>query len=188
MTAADTTLHRSRQRVWLVSLGKATLGPVNSNVIPLIVTFQPMNATLDSLIARFRAAQDIAVRTLTESLSIPRPSSGLDWVHYCAEHGLHKLNKLGDVGIYAHGYGIELKIADLTIDFDWGDNGEPDGFDGWRLWKFEDDNGDDAPFSHSDVNAWLDEAYNQGELTKCGALYFDPNRRSANSTKTENAG
>jgi len=147
-----------------------------------------MNPTLNSLIERFRNAQDVGVKTLTKSLNVPRPSSGLDWVLYCAEHGLHDLDKLGDVGIYAHGYGIELKIAELTIDFDWGDNGEPDGFDGWRLWKFAGDDSNDVSFTHSDVNAWLDEAYSRGQLTKTGALFFDPNRRATNTTTPEDAG
>lgn len=117
-----------------------------------------MNATLDSLIEEFRAAQDIGVSTLVNALGIPRPSSDLDWLHYCCQNGLHSIDELHGVGIYAHGYGVELKIGSLTIDFDWGENGEPDGFDAWRLWNFRLDNHPEIACSYELARQWLDSA------------------------------
>ncbi len=76
-----------------------------------------MHETLDRLIGEFRAAQDIAVARLLRDLGVPQPSSGIDWVHYCCKNGLYETDELGGVGIYAHGFGIELKIGSLTIDF-----------------------------------------------------------------------
>jgi hypothetical protein len=99
-----------------------------------------MKPELESLIKQFRAAQDVGVATIRDTLSLPLPKSGPDWVHYCCANGIQKINELNGIPIYAHGYGIELKIDELTIDFDWGPNGEPDGFDAWRLYNFTLDN------------------------------------------------
>jgi hypothetical protein len=93
----------------------------------------PMHETLRNLIDEFRTAQDVGVRTLVNDLRIPRPKSGLDWHRYCCEHGLFQVRLIDDVAFYAHGYGVELKIKGLIIDFDWGDKGQGDGFDVWRL-------------------------------------------------------
>jgi len=137
-----------------------------------------MPPVLDTLIDRFRKAQDIAVDALIHKLNIPLPETNRAWPFYCAENGLHQTRELNGIGIYAHGYGIELKIDSLTIDFDWGENGEPDGFDGWRLYNFNTDNHSDIECSHDDVNDWLKRAHADGELIKEASLYYDPNRRA----------
>jgi len=138
-----------------------------------------MLPVLDDLIGRFRKAQDIAVHTLVHKLSIPQPDSNRAWAFYCVEKGLHQARELKGVGVYAHGYGIELKIENLTIDFDWGDHGEPDGFDGWRLWNFRTDNCSQVGCTHTDVISWLEDSHNDGELIKQGSLYYDPKRRAS---------
>lgn len=138
-----------------------------------------MLPSLDKLIDQFRRAQDIAVDTLIHKLNIPQPNTNRDWAFYCAEHGLHQIREMQGIGIYAHGYGIELRIDSLTIDFDWGSNGEPDGFDDWRLYRFNIDNPCEIECSHDDVNDWLKRAYADGELLREGSLYYDPNRRAA---------
>ena len=137
-----------------------------------------MQPVLDTLIDRFRKAQDIAVDTLIHRLNIPQPETNRAWPSYCAENWLHQTRELNGIGIYAHGYGVELKIDGFTIDFDWGANGEPDGFDGWRLHKFNTENPSEIVCSHNDVNDWLKQAHVDGKLIKEGSLYYDPSRRA----------
>lgn len=144
-----------------------------------------MNATLDRLIERFRAAQDNGVAALVEVLQLPLPRSGIEWARYCAENGIHRLRELNGVGIHAHGYGVELKLDGLTIDFDWGPNGEPDGFDGWRLYNFARENDIGVECTHDDVNLWLRAAFRDGALTMVNQLYFDPRRRSGRKAPRE---
>ena len=67
---------------------------------------------------------------------------------------------------------------DKTIDFDWGSNGEPDGFDSWRLYNYSLDNLPSVESTHSVVNDWLDAALADGELIKVGGLYYDPKHRA----------
>jgi hypothetical protein len=138
-----------------------------------------MNQTIDLLIDRFRKAQDIGVKTLTDQLEIPRPISNRHWWRYCQENDLYSIDNQNGVGIYAHGYGIALTIGKLRIDFDWGDNGEADGFDGWRLYNFACDNCPEIGCSHEIVIDWLEEALKEGSLIKSGELYYDPKRRKS---------
>lgn len=67
------------------------------------------------------------------------------------------MRRFNDIEIYAHGYGIELVIDGMNIDFDWGDQGESDGFDGWRLWNFCRNNGLPMECENcSQVQSWLE--------------------------------
>jgi hypothetical protein len=143
---------------------------------------QTMNLALPPMIDRFRAAQDRAVALLADlakPLGIRLPKSNREWVGICAESGLYKVRRFNDIEIYAHGYGIELVIDGTNIDFDWGDQGESDGFDGWRLWNFCRNNG--LPMeceSCSQVQSWLEQAAESGELTRDRLLFYSPAHRA----------
>src|SRR5262245_9434456 len=99
-----------------------------------------MHPVLTDMIGRFRAAQDRGVAAVVEvlggALGVRLPASNREWVAICAECGLYIVRAVNGIEIDAHGYGIELVFPDVTIDFDWGAAGEPDGFDAWRLWHF----------------------------------------------------
>jgi hypothetical protein len=96
-----------------------------------------MNRVLADMIRRFRSAQNRGVAAFVEilgpALGTRLPASNREWVTICAESGLYKVRRVNGLGFYAHGYGIELTLDGVTIDFDWGEVGEPDGFDAWRL-------------------------------------------------------
>jgi hypothetical protein len=120
-----------------------------------------MNPILADMIARFRAAQDRGVAVVSDvlgpALGIRLPASNREWVAICGEPGLYKIRHLNGIEVYAHGFGIELAFDGLVIDFDWGDAGEPDGFDSWRLWNFVRVNGIDVECrSQAEVRTWLE--------------------------------
>jgi hypothetical protein len=143
-----------------------------------------MHAVLAKIIGRFRAAQDRGVATLVEELRVPLPNSNREWVSICGDYGLYKLRGINGIGVYTHGYGIELIFDDITIDFDWGDAGEPDGFDTWRLWNFVNINKlDVACEACSQIGAWLEEAYRDGELTRDRLLYYSPAHRATSRSR-----
>jgi hypothetical protein len=142
-----------------------------------------MNPVLADLIERFRAAQDVGVAVvayvLGDALGVRLPPSNNEWVMICSESGLYQIRRVSDVEVYAHGYGIEISLPGLQIDFDWGDAGEADGFDGWRLWWFVRSNGlRVACHNHPEVNEWLDEAAAAGELTRDRHLYYSASHRA----------
>lgn len=140
-----------------------------------------MHEPLALLIKCFRTAQDLAVKTLVQKLKIPQPASKYDWLSICREHA----KTCSKLGIRPHGVGVELKIDSLTSDFDWGDNGEPDGFDGWRLYNFALYNLPTVKCTHSEVNSWLDAAWSSGEIVKQGDLYYYPRNRAGIRSTSE---
>jgi len=142
-----------------------------------------MSPLLANMIEQFRSAQDRGVSFVAEVLGpvagVRLPSSNREWVRICEESGLHRIREINGIKIYAHGFGIELISKDMTIDFDWGDSGEPDGFDAWRLWNFlRRNHGTDERVTHADVRLWLEEAHDKGELTRDTSLYYSPSHRA----------
>ena len=102
----------------------------------------------------------------------------------CIEQKINNRCELQGIGIYSHGYGIEMKIASLTIDFDWGENGEPDGFDTWRLYKFALVNSKLLSCTYESIKSWIDDALAAGELTRLGTLYYDLKRRASGNNSS----
>lgn len=142
-----------------------------------------MRPSLVPLIERFRKAQDSGVAFIVEvlgpALGVRLPNSPMEWVTICGETGLYNARWISGVGVYSHGYGIELTFAGLTIDFDWGESGEPDGFDGWWLWNFARLNPCNAPCpERAEVRAWVEDAAAKGELTRDRYLYYSPAHRA----------
>ncbi len=147
-----------------------------------------MAPALSDIIRQFRMAQDRAVAFLVDvlgpELGLRLPASNREWVSICGEFGLTRRQRINGVGIYTHGYGIELIFDGLTIDFDWGDSGEPDGFDAWRLENFCRLNKIKiVRRDHSQIQGWLDEATAVGELIKDTLLYYDPTNRASPSRR-----
>lgn len=142
-----------------------------------------MNLVLADMIERFRTAQDRGVAfvagVLGPAFGVRLPTSNREWVRICIECRLYQVREFEGVGVYAHGIGIELTFDGLTIDFDWGDSGEPDGFDAWRLSTFAEANGIAACCAdNSRVRSWLEEAVALGELIRVGSLYYSSAHRA----------
>lgn len=136
-----------------------------------------METLLDDLIGRFRIAQDAAVAFLLDVAKVPWPDSNRQWGTDCYE--VCRQAKLPPgTQLKPHGYGVEVIAAGLLLDFDWGDEGEPDGFDGWRLYYFAMRCQPKIACTHSQLNGMLDEALAQGLLIKDRLLHYDPQRRA----------
>lgn len=64
---------------------------------------------------------------------IEMPDSSYDWVYMEIPMG----GELEGGGYYyKHGVGCDVRLPEKSVDFDFGENGEIDGFDAWRLAKF----------------------------------------------------
>ena len=138
-----------------------------------------MDPLLDHLIGKFRAAQDAAVALLIDVAKVQWPESNRTW----AWRHIHELppeltQPLPGITLRPHGFGIEVVAENLNVDFDWGDEGEPDGFDGWRLYLFSHDNCPELKCTYAQLNELLKSALTEGSLIKSGQLYYDPNRRA----------
>ena len=137
-----------------------------------------MAPELDELIKQFRHAQDRGVELLGAKFGIPMPVSNKAWFVYCHETGLYAQSGKDGAQINAHGYGIAIETDDLCIDFDWGDNGEADGFDAWRLYSQSLEHEFKFECTHNMCINWIEQAYGAGELERDTHLYYDPRFRA----------
>lgn len=91
-----------------------------------------MDARLLTLIHEYLAATKSAVALMVKS-GISLPSSNLEW----ASNRLPSSGMLeGGIRYRKHGYGCEVFFPSGSVDFDFGVDGEYDGFDPWRLKSF----------------------------------------------------
>lgn len=91
-----------------------------------------MDQRLSELIKDYLVSVSKAVQLLEQG-GISQPRSNTEWA--CDD--LPQTGILpGGVKYYKHGYGCAVHLKDGTVDFDFGENGEINGFDTWRLTCF----------------------------------------------------
>lgn len=91
-----------------------------------------MDKQLAQLISDYQLAVGAAVLLMSNS-GIEIPSSIRGWLDLdIPAHG--ELNS--GIRYYKHGYGCRVYLSEGEVDFDFGRQGQIDGFDDWRLWGF----------------------------------------------------
>lgn len=128
-----------------------------------------MHPELQSLISDFVATVARRFAQLQREIGVAAPASSTAW----ATNGLKK-GTLSDGAVYSkHGVGCLIEASAGGVDFDFGDRGEIDGFDAWRLVQFaEISNGRHAITDKRKIEALLHSALTSGEIEKRGSLYF----------------
>ncbi len=138
-----------------------------------------------SILNAFLADQRKAKRLVSDKLRTPEDIRALDWATRYAE-----LRKAYDACPFAdvfriHGYGLEIQVGDLYIDYDYSENSLADGFDSWRIFVYImtgrfDNRGSDKHISDR-VDNWFDELIKHGRIEKLDNLYYLANqpRKSA---------
>ncbi len=91
---------------------------------------------IDTRLVRLIHDYHDAIRCAVESLEatgIPRPKSTTDWIGY----DVPGTGELANGGKYfIHGFGCAVKTPEFCIDFDFGEHGEIDGIDFYRMESF----------------------------------------------------
>jgi hypothetical protein len=91
-----------------------------------------MNQKLKILIESYLSAVNEAIQLLVAS-GIELPKSNTEW----AISGIAQTGELeGGIKYFKHGYGCAVHLPSGSVDFDFGPQGEYNGFDEWRLWGF----------------------------------------------------
>ena len=91
-----------------------------------------MDKRLLSLISDYQLAVPQAVE-LMAAAGIERPTSDSAW----AGLDIPQQGKLqGSASYWKYGYGCAVRSSGIAVDFDFGENGEIDGFDAWRVIGF----------------------------------------------------
>lgn len=132
-----------------------------------------MDEELNLLIEQFNHIQRRAVDVLEREFGCKRPESNMDFVSRCAPHIRKVGYECGGYKIRPHGYGMEIKVDGKTIDFDFGINGEIDGFDAWRLSCFSRRNNlINRLKSEEDIKSAILSAVESGHIVKSEGLNY----------------
>jgi hypothetical protein len=133
-----------------------------------------MDSRLLALIREYQSAVRAAVGLMVESgISLPRSNN--EWAKdITASRGILS----GGIRFRKHGYGCEVFLINRSVDFDFGANGEYDGFDLWRLTLFA--KGRLSEFeisSQAELEKLFKEAVHAGTLEYSGYVLYYLKRR-----------
>lgn len=132
-----------------------------------------MDIELKKLIKEFNATQEKAVNVLESELSCPRPKSTNDYIDRCVEIILESESVSNKYRIYPHGYGMSIVINGVFIDFDFGEDGEIDGFDPYRLFSFAlNNNFNTALDTIEKIQSAVDTAVSEGSILKSDYINY----------------
>ena len=133
------------------------------------------------ILNEFLTDQQRAKRLVSEKLRTPEDMRALDWASRHSE-----LRAAYDVCPFAevfriHGYGLEIRVGDLHIDFDYSELGLPDGFDPWRVFVYimagHSRNRLSEEKTSKLVDIWFDDLIQKGQVQKLDNLYYLTNER-----------
>jgi len=128
-----------------------------------------MNKHLANLISEYQASVRVATSLMHES-GIPLPASRNDWV---ATNIPRRGELNGAIPYFKHGYGCKVGLPTGAVDFDFGLNGEIDGFDAWRLAGFASSRLSEYGFSSEGaLNEYFKAEAAAGSLVYSGYLLY----------------
>jgi hypothetical protein len=120
-----------------------------------------MEKRLGELISRYQAAVASAVAALEES-GIRKPISSREWIR---DRSPERGELRGGGTYFKHGCGCTVMMKKLSVNFDFGDSGQTDGFHPGRLWDFAKQHVGTLGFkSFDDVSESLRHACASGEV------------------------
>ncbi len=88
-----------------------------------------------AVIGDFTRMQAEAVALLERHLQVPPRIKAIDWAVLRNQwRDAHRLHEVFEV-FKPHGFGVEIRLRSLHVDFDFCRSGRPGGFDAWRLYN-----------------------------------------------------
>ncbi len=127
-----------------------------------------MDERLRPLIDDYKLTVARAVAAL-EATGISRPATTTEWVGYDVP-GRGELTGGGEY--FIHGFGCAVRLPDTSVDFDFGDDGQIDGFDWDRLSRFA---GSQLAKRYgirdeNELRSLIDDAHASGDLVHSGYI------------------
>jgi hypothetical protein len=141
-----------------------------------------MDCRLFKLICRYQSAVKECVEALVE-IGASRPNSIFEWT----TSDFARRGKLKDGRDYmVHGFGCAVRSKGRSVDFDFGEHGEIDGFDEWRLGKFLGSNPRKFGFNSIDeMRSCFQAAKEAGEFIYSGYTLYYLNAQNADAPGSE---
>jgi hypothetical protein len=137
-----------------------------------------MDTKLQRLVSDYQTVVSRRFTQLRTELGFAAPESNVAW----ACNRIEQRGRLSDGAQYfKHGYGCAIKGATDSVDFDFGDNGEIDGFDASRLWGFAVASKKDYGFaSEKEIAAAITRSAAEGALRSSGYMLYYVQKKEAN--------
>lgn len=128
-----------------------------------------MNPIIEHVIHNYLGSIAVATQLLVAN-QILLPTSDKEWCKIKLTTLYHDSQKV----VYRkHGYGLEVRINDLIIDFDFGINGQTTGFDLWRLTSYIEQNSINiSPLTINEFELLFNEAVASGHIIKFDRLFY----------------
>ena len=128
-----------------------------------------MNQHLANLISDYQSSVLEAV-ALMQASGIPMPASSNAWVAtQIPQRGL----LAGGIPYFKHGFGCAVDLPHGKVDFDFGSEGQIDGFDAWRLAGFAGTRLAAYGFAdEASLNSCFQSEVTAGSLTYSGYLLY----------------
>jgi hypothetical protein len=129
-----------------------------------------------SILNAFLADQRKAKSIVSAKLNVAQDMPGREWgSRYTEIRDAYNANPFAEI-FSPHGYGLELKVGDLYIDYDYSETGRPDGFDAWRIFVYVtagqyDNNGPDK-YLCDRIFQWFDEITQSGYIVQLDNLHY----------------
>ena len=129
-----------------------------------------------SILNAFLSDQRKAKSIVASKLNVPENIAAVEWALRFAEiRDAYQANPFAEI-FSPHGFGLELKIGDLYIDYDYSETGRPDGFDAWRLFVYftagQFDNNEPSSDLSVRVREWVNEKTQLGYFVNLDNLYY----------------
>lgn len=133
-----------------------------------------MKNELRQLIDAYCAKAAELVPRLANELGFKLPITNTEWAMLQIPHPEKNPDKIeGNLQFFKHGFGVAIKFDGGVIDLDFGDNGEYDGFDASRLFRFAKASGMQTRYADErEVEADIKEAESRGELRYSGYILY----------------
>jgi len=123
---------------------------------------------------------DLFLHTVSQAEKFMKERMGLDEPRYWRQRGVPRTGALDKFNYSFHGIGCRFDFGDISVDYDYGDQGRIDGFDLWRLTIFGEQIKDFKSYVDSgDLKSDFEACIESGEIKKSGGkydnLYYLPN-------------
>ena len=129
-----------------------------------------MKPELRALIEAYCAKAAELIPRLAKMLGFKLPITNTEWVGFQVPTPGPTSD---DLKYFKHGFGVAIRYDGGVIDIDFGDDGEYNGFDADRLFKFATASRFPTPYkSHYEVEADLKEALAQGQVRFSGYILY----------------
>jgi hypothetical protein len=137
-----------------------------------------MDTKLQRLVSDYQTAVSRRFTQLRTELGFAAPESDVAWV--CND--LKQKGRLSDGAQYfKHGFGCAIMGATDSVDFDFGEKGEIDGFAASSLWEFAVASKKDYGFaSEEEIAAAITRSAAEGELRFSGYILYYVQKKEAN--------